>query len=149
MKYFWVFKYFSHLHACFVGVKDDEGSCCQVQSIFLHEVLGWFERSSSIGHLRTAGVCWTSFFLIVQLSRLFKHKESISMISISFRQNQGEQQLKDHLTIINRVSRNISNKPMPELRQCSEIVKVENRIRTITTDLFLLELMSRLDMTTV
>ena len=68
----------------------------------------------------------------------------IPMVSISFREHKRKEKIKNDLPVINRISWNIGNKPMPKLRQCS-INQILNQVDNFSiTNLFLLELMSRL-----
>ena len=39
------------------------------------------------------------------------------MVAVTLREDQGEQKIKDDLSVIHRVARNICNEPMPELSQ--------------------------------
>ena len=77
------------------------------------------------------------------------------MISVAFWQDQGKQQFKNDLSIIHRVSGDVSNKPVPELRQrpANKLIcfkNITNHVTYVTSIepksyLFLLVLMSKLD----
>ena len=77
----------------------------------------WLERSTSVWHLRRAGVCGASLLPVVQLAGLLEHKVSVSVVSVTFRQDKREEELKNNLSVIHRVSGDVGNKPVPELRQ--------------------------------
>ena len=73
------------------------------------------ERSTTIAHVRAAGVSWTTLLSVIHLSGLLEDKVSVSVVTVPFRQDQWEEQVKDDLAVVNGVSGHICHKPMPKL----------------------------------
>ena len=91
-------------------------------------------------------------------AKILRHCTYLPVISVTLGQHQWEQKLKDDLSIIHRVSGDVGNKPVPELRQgpankliCFKNISNHVTYVTIVTSiepksyLFLLVLMSKLD----
>ena len=74
-------------------------------------------RTSPFRHVWAAGVSWPTLSRVVQPSGLFHDEVTKPVVSITLRQDEREQKIKDNFSVIHRVSRNICNEPMPELGQ--------------------------------
>ena len=74
-------------------------------------------RTSSFRHVGAAGVSGPTLSRVVQPSGLFHHEVTKPVVSITLRQDEREQKIKDYFSVIHRVSRNICNEPMPKLGQ--------------------------------
>lgn len=105
-----------NLHRSVVVVDDNEGGRCQLQFIFLLEIFRRLKWPSSVWHGRAAGVSWSAFIRIVQGTRLFKNEETKSVVSVSFWQDEWEQEVKNDISVVNAIAGNIGNKPVPKLR---------------------------------
>ena len=74
-------------------------------------------RTSPFRHVWAAGVSGPTLSRVVQPSGLFHDEVTKPVVSITLRQDEREQKIKDNFSVIHRVSRNICNEPMPELGQ--------------------------------
>ena len=86
------------------------------------------ERSATIAHVRAAGVRWPSLLSIIHLSGLLEDKVSVSVVTVPFRQHQREEQVKDDLAVVNRVSGHICHEPMPKLGERAISTRVDVQI---------------------
>ena len=106
-----------HLHTSLVWVEDNKCWGCQVQVVFLGEVLCWLEGSPAIRHVWAAGVGGAALLPVVHHPGLLEHEEAVPVVPVTLGQHQREQELEDDLAVINWVSGNVGDKPVPELGQ--------------------------------
>ncbi len=92
------------------------------------KVLGRPERSSAVAHVGAARVGGSAFVGVAESARLFEDKVAESVVAVAFGKHQWEQQVEDDLTIIDGISGNIRDEPMPELGQCPKLEEV-NKVK--------------------
>ena len=89
--------------------------------VMKHKMFSWRPDpppgSSSSRHVGTAGVRGAALTRVVQPSWLFHNEVTKPVVSVTLRQDEREQKVKDYFSVIHRVSRNICHEPMPELCQ--------------------------------